>query len=157
MHLASVHHCLILRTDRNHSTARTHWANMCCKLMGCLLPLDSSCSGNVEQFILQYYPSPTTSALLAANNPVPSCLVAGLQPVLSLQITGQGSTDCEFTVGVMQSSVCKEAGVCWQGVHTAQQHVDWLVRKLTAAHMTLLQRGKWTARSWSCGWSTWKA
>ena len=56
------------------------------------------CSGNVEQFTLQYYPddTPTTGALLASNNPVPECLVAGVQPVLSIQITGQGYTDSEL-------------------------------------------------------------
>ncbi|KAI7838509.1 hypothetical protein COHA_007770 [Chlorella ohadii] len=52
-------------------------------------------SGNVEQFTLQYYPddTPATGALLAGNNPVPACLEAGVQPVLSIQIQGQGYTD----------------------------------------------------------------
>ncbi|PRW45727.1 40S ribosomal S12-like [Chlorella sorokiniana] len=52
-------------------------------------------SGNVEQFSLQYYPdnTPAIGSLLAANNPVPPCVAAGVQPVLSIQITGQGSSD----------------------------------------------------------------
>lgn len=100
-----------MSAGRSHSTACTHWANTCCELMGCLLPLGSSCSGNVEQFTLQYYPdsTPTSGALLGENNPVPDCLVAGVQPVLSLHITGQGSTDCELVVG-MHAERCMQGG-----------------------------------------------
>lgn len=124
MHLASVHHCLILRTDRNRNTACTHRADTCCNLMGCLLPPDSSCSGNVEQFILQYYPSPTTGALLAANNPVPSCLVAGVQPLLSIRITGQGYTDGELAVDEMLA-LCAGRPACFG--RACQQHSNMLI------------------------------
>lgn len=79
------------------------------------------CSGNVEQFTLQYYPddTPATGALLAGNNPVPACLEAGVQPVLSIQIQGQGYTDRESKLTMQGGLVFVRQAVCCQDLQRA--------------------------------------
>jgi len=112
------------------------------------------CSGNVEQFTLQYYPddTPATGALLAGNNPVPACLEAGVQPVLSIQIQGQGYTDRESQLTAQRGCLLTKPAAQVVGVTPTLGTRYNLVRALPRrSALPGLQGGRWTPHS--CNWS----